>query len=161
MLVQEHVLRKFPHPTRLTLLSFVVGSFQMVSLAAYEGRPFSLTKSEALAVAYAGVFAAAFNYTVMSWANQSVGPTMVSMFLPLQPVVGGVLAYAVLGLPVHAGVVAGGALVFVGLYAVVWGKGAGGGAAGANSSKAWAGRVCECDVAAWSLRERKTRVVAY
>jgi hypothetical protein len=87
-----------------------------------DSNPWVLTRSEIYGVLYGGIVASGFNYTIMTWVNQEIGPGVVSMFLPLQPAFGASLSFLVLGESVFWGTILGGFVISLGLGSVTAGR---------------------------------------
>ena len=133
---QRKVLSKFPFPRDVTRWTYVMGSVLMTLGALVEvppmgwlqkgvlqdSNPWVLTRSEIYGVLYGGIVASGFNYTIMTWVNQEIGPGVVSMFLPLQPAFGASLSFLVLGESVFWGTILGGFVISLGLGSVTAGR---------------------------------------
>lgn len=74
-------------------------------------------------VLYIGLFGSAFAVSLMAWCIEKRGPLFVSMFNPLLLIIVAVLGWAILDEKLYFGTVIGSALIVVGLYMVLWGKG--------------------------------------
>jgi drug/metabolite transporter (DMT)-like permease len=66
--------------------------------------------------AYIVVFPTALAYLLQYWALARAGSYLVALFIYLQPLIATALSAILLGERIGAGVVAGGALIFVGVY---------------------------------------------
>lgn len=131
--LQESLLAKYAAPMRITLISYAFGAALLV-LALLLGAGAQEARSSAYrwtlpphargAVLYAGVVASGINYVLLAWGNQQLGPAMVSLYLPLQPLAAALLSHGALGTPVGGAVLEGGVLIALGLICVAWGRGA-------------------------------------
>jgi drug/metabolite transporter (DMT)-like permease len=74
-------------------------------------------------VVYSGVFNTGVTFVLVSWAVARRGPVYPPMFNSLSLVATTVVDALVLGTEVYLGGVLGAALVVLGLYAFLWGKG--------------------------------------
>ena len=128
--VQQRVLSRFPKPAAVTRWTYAIGGALLLAVAAVMEPPWHpqhvehwiLNRDETMGVLYGGVVASAMNYSVMAWANNAVGASMVAIFLPLQPVAGALLAYSFLGTDIYAGTLVGGLCVAAGLVSVTMGR---------------------------------------
>ncbi|KAH7420352.1 hypothetical protein KP509_13G003000 [Ceratopteris richardii] len=122
---QAPLLVRYPAPLSMTAYSYMFGAICMSLsglLGANNWNDWRLTGAELLSVIYAGVVASAFNYGVLTWCNKIVGPSLVSLYMPLQPLFSSVLARIFLDSSLYLGSILGGGLIIVGLYCVTWGQ---------------------------------------
>ncbi|CAM0912465.1 unnamed protein product [Alopecurus aequalis] len=133
--VQARVAMVFPSRYWATTLTCAVGSLQSAAAAAvavaYSGADanggwsaWRLRWDMQLAtVVYSGVFNTGVTFVLVSWAVARRGPVYPPMFNSLSLIGTTVVDAVVLGTDVYLGGVLGAALVIVGLYAFLWGKG--------------------------------------
>ncbi|KXG40121.1 hypothetical protein SORBI_3001G494700 [Sorghum bicolor] len=74
-------------------------------------------------VVYSGIACSGFTFYVQLWCTQRKGPVFVTMFDPLAAIMAAMLAYFMFGENLYIGSIIGGAVVILGLYMLLWGKG--------------------------------------
>jgi len=125
LVVQVPVMIKYPASLSVTAYSYFFATTFMVltGVIATSGlHEWALTKAEVIAVLYAGIVASCLSYSIMTWANKVLGPSLVALYNPLQPAFSTALSTVFLGDPVYLGSVIGGVSIIAGLYLVIWAR---------------------------------------
>ncbi|KAJ9556403.1 hypothetical protein OSB04_011017 [Centaurea solstitialis] len=104
--IQAPLLATYTANLSITAYSYFFGTLCIVVTAISinnESTNWSMTQSEILAVIYAGVVSSALNYGLITWANNILGPALVSLYMPLQPVASTILSRIFLGSSIYLG----------------------------------------------------------
>ncbi|KAI5064205.1 hypothetical protein GOP47_0020875, partial [Adiantum capillus-veneris] len=144
--LQAPLLKKYPAGISLTAYSYFFGTVFIIlsALACQSGwNDWVLTESELLAVIFCGIVASALNYGLLTWSNKVLGPALVALYMPLQPVFSSILAGVFLSSSLYLGSVVGGCFVVAGLYCVTWGQMRSVESAGTDHDKGSMGSVVE------------------
>ncbi|KAG6522902.1 WAT1-related protein At1g68170-like [Zingiber officinale] len=127
LIIQDKICKVYPCHYSSTALLCLMAAVQSVAYAFCVERTMSSWKMgfdiRFLTVAYSGVVASGLILTVMSWCIKKKGPLFASVFNPLMLVIVALLSSLLLNEKLHLGSVIGSALIVVGLYVVLWGKG--------------------------------------
>lgn len=109
----------------VTAYSYFFGALFMILSGLFGASDWSewvLTRTEFLAVLYSGIVASALNYGLLTWSNKVLGPVLVALYMPLQPLFSSILARVFLNSSLFLGSVLGALLMIAGLYCVTWGQ---------------------------------------
>ncbi|KAL3681438.1 hypothetical protein R1sor_024394 [Riccia sorocarpa] len=123
--VQAPLLAKYQCGMTITAISYMFGTIVLIatSIIAVPGTvDWILNKAEIGSILYAGIVASALNYTLMTWSNKILGPSLVALYNPVQPLASTLLSHLILGSSIYLGSILGGVFVVAGLLFVTWGR---------------------------------------
>ncbi|XP_077211973.1 WAT1-related protein At1g68170-like [Tasmannia lanceolata] len=126
LILQTKLSAKYP-PYSSTALMCFMGFIQSMIYALFMERESTKWKLgwniRLLTCVYSGALASGLMVTVMAWCIQLRGPLFVSIFNPLMLVIVTLVGSLILNEELHLGSVLGAAVITIGLYMVLWGKG--------------------------------------
>ncbi|KAJ4951600.1 hypothetical protein NE237_028432 [Protea cynaroides] len=127
LIIQTKMSERYPCYLSSTSLMCLMGAIQSTVFALCMDRHWDQWKLgwnvRLWAVAYSGILASGLMFTIIAWGVRARGPLFVSIFNPLMLVLVAIMGCLFLGEKLHVGSLIGAALIVVGLYAVLWGKG--------------------------------------
>ncbi|KAJ4957253.1 hypothetical protein NE237_014036 [Protea cynaroides] len=127
LIIQTKMIQRYPAYLSSTTLMCLMGAIQSTVYALCMERQWDEWKLgwnvRLLAVAYSGILATGLMFAIIAWAVRARGPLFVSIFNPLMLVLVSIMDCLFLGEKLHVGSLIGAALIVVGLYAVLWGRG--------------------------------------
>ncbi|KAJ4967474.1 hypothetical protein NE237_019323 [Protea cynaroides] len=125
--IQAKMNQRYPCYLSSTVLMLLMGTIQSVIYALCVERNWEEWKLgwniRLWTVAYTGILAAGLLFPLIAWGVKARGPLFVSLFYPLMLVLVAIMGSLLLDEKLHIGIIIGGALIVVGLYVVLWGKG--------------------------------------
>jgi drug/metabolite transporter (DMT)-like permease len=119
-LIGRKILKLYD-PIMFTYWSFVIGAMTFLPLALYEAVSTpdlyrSLDWRGYLGIAFGSVLSSAAAYTLFDWGLSKIAAADAALFAYIDPVVGAILAYFMLGEPITPPLVVGGLLIFGGIF---------------------------------------------
>ncbi|KAH9329431.1 hypothetical protein KI387_001539 [Taxus chinensis] len=124
--LQASVLNKYSAQLSLATLICFLGTLQSAAITlAVERRPSAWAigwDMNLLTAVYSGVVASGIAYYVQGLCMRLKGPVFATAFSPLMMIIVAIMDSIILSQSIFAGSVAGGVLIVVGLYGVLWGK---------------------------------------
>ncbi|RVW24789.1 WAT1-related protein [Vitis vinifera] len=129
LIIQAKMGERYPFDYSCTALMCASATVQAIVYAMCKEKNWSAWKLgwniRLLTVAYTGFFASGFMVVLVSWCVRKRGPLFVSIFNPLMLVFVAILGSLILDEKLHLGSsIIGGVLIVIGLYAMLWAKGA-------------------------------------
>ncbi|KAL5581568.1 hypothetical protein UlMin_014010 [Ulmus minor] len=125
-ILQTTTVKMYPAPltlTSLTCLSATLLSTIMSAILDHKAASWRLSWNiTLLAPLYSGIVVFGIVLYAQTLVMRRKGPVFVTAFRPLATVVATVMAILILGDALHLGSIMGSVLIFVGLYAILWGK---------------------------------------
>ncbi|KAK1319011.1 WAT1-related protein [Acorus calamus] len=126
-IIQAKMSKTFASPYTSSAIMCFMGSIECVIIGGCIVRDISEwavgLNIRLVAALYTGVVGSGIAFSLMSWCIQRRGPLYVSMFSPLLLIIVAVLGWTILDEKLYVGSAVGSALIIVGLYSVLWGKG--------------------------------------
>ncbi|GAB2302620.1 hypothetical protein Dimus_036623 [Dionaea muscipula] len=126
--MQGFMLTRYPAQLSLATWTNFLGAAQSAVFTAivmrHEPAAWSCTSLVGLgSILFSGVFSSGLNTSMLIWCTKEKGPVFVTMFCPLQTLLVVVFAYFILSDRLFMGSIIGGAIIIIGLYLLLWGKG--------------------------------------
>ncbi|KAI3834153.1 hypothetical protein MKW98_018203 [Papaver atlanticum] len=126
-IIQTKMNNQFVAPYSSSAIMCGMASVQCVIIALSQEHTLEawslVSKIRLIASLCSAALGSALALVAMSWCISKCGPLYVSMFSPLLLVIAAVLGWGILDEKLYVGSVVGSALIVIGLYAVLWGKG--------------------------------------
>ncbi|KAK1279515.1 WAT1-related protein [Acorus gramineus] len=126
-IIQAKMSKTFASPYTSSAIMCFMGSIECVIIGGCIVRDISEwavgLNIRLVAALYTGVVGSGIAFSLMSWCIQRRGPLYVSMFSPLLLIIVAVLGWTILDEKLYVGSAVGSALIIIGLYSVLWGKG--------------------------------------
>ncbi|GAB2234567.1 hypothetical protein Drorol1_Dr00003823 [Drosera rotundifolia] len=126
--LQGLMLRRYPAQLSLATWTNLLGAAQSAVFTAvvirHEPESWSSTSLvDVGSILFSGVVSSGFNTSMLIWCTKEKGPVFTTMFCPLQTLLVVVFSYFILGDRLYIGSIIGGAVIIIGLYLLLWGKG--------------------------------------
>ncbi|XP_022859828.1 WAT1-related protein At1g25270-like [Olea europaea var. sylvestris] len=127
LIIQAKAAQRYPCPYSFTAMMTLWASIQGTGFALCTERDWSQWKLgldiRLLTVFIAGVLGSGVMFTLIAWCIRIRGPLFVSVFNPLMLLLVAIAGSLFLEEKLHLGTIIGAALIVIGLYCVLWGKG--------------------------------------
>ncbi|KAF8117130.1 hypothetical protein N665_0012s0134 [Sinapis alba] len=129
VVLQASTLAEFPAPISLSAITALIGVLITTMLQLLQNPNTKVVTSSLVSISnlvgfsLLGGMVSGACVSFNGWAMKKRGPVMVSMFSPIATVISVGFSVVTLGEPVRIGSVGGMALMFIGLYLVLWAKG--------------------------------------